>query len=128
MRVILNPGTGPVADASEANAIACARQLAFDISDPAIRGDRGPVVLNASFERAPQHDDGEGRYAFVFRLGERSATIDIPGRPVERVRYIDQDSQNIWDYPRLYINGSSFVWYYVVALLREELNGTIEEE
>lgn len=125
--VIINPGTGPVRDATAELATACAEQLLADIADPTVRRGR-PTVSGVSFARAPERDDGDGRFGFVFKLGERTATVDIPGLRKERVRYLGLDDQNIWHFPRLYINDSSFVWYYVVAILREEMLGMRDED
>lgn len=119
--IIINPGTGPVEGASEREAIANAGYLCVDLAD--FEGD--PKVPQADFFRMPERDE-DGRYGFRFESGEYSAVVDIPGLPIEQVRYIKAPDQNIWHYPRLYINDSSFVWFYVINLLRRELTGTIE--
>ena len=125
MTVIINPGTGPIPDATLTQAFLCAEQLVADIADKEVRPSAQPFVSGAKYSRAPFRD-ADGRYGFTFRAGDFSAVVDIPGIPVDRVRYLKLDGQNIWNYPRLYINESSFVWYYVVGLLRAELSGTVD--
>ena len=47
---------------------------------------------------------------------ERTIEIQMPGLPVDRVRFLDEDGQNIWDFPRLYVDDSSWVWKYALSV------------
>jgi hypothetical protein len=62
--------------------------------------------------------DNGGRFHFIAvdRYG-KNRQIDMPGIPLEQVRYMKEDGQNIWDFPRLYVDGDSWVWYYAVRRL-----------
>ena len=111
MRVIINPGTGPVADATEELAIAAATKMVDDIK-----------LQGATFRRAPKRDEGDGRYGFVFSLDERSVDVDIPGLPLDRVRYMN--GQNPWHFPRLYVDGNSWLWEFAVGCIRDALGGS----
>lgn len=103
--VFTNPGTGAVRGASEQHAIDNMRQF---ITDARVDG--------LYLRRAAEKDYGEGRFAFlVLRDGyDQIIEIQMPGIPLEKVRFTGAEDQNIWHYPRLYKDGSSWVWQYAV--------------
>jgi hypothetical protein len=114
--VYSNPGAGPVAHGT----------LAEDARTNmhALLADVG--LDGATFEyRKP---DETGRYRFVVCYAGRVAEVDMPGTTLEEVRYMHLPGQNIWNYPRLYVNGSSWVWVYAVNILRGDLTGEDEED
>jgi hypothetical protein len=39
------------------------------------------------------------------------------------LRFTGAADQNIWDFPRLYVNGSSWVWIYAVGSVADALHG-----
>lgn len=107
MTIIINPGSGPVSSANAELAAKAMEQFVVDLRE------RGVGVDN--FERSEGEDYGEGRFAFYVNLvGGTSVEIQMPGIPIERVRYLDEDGQNIWDFPRLYVDGSSWVWMFAL--------------
>jgi hypothetical protein len=110
MSVIINPGSGPVDDTTEANAIDNIRHYIADCEIEAL-----------NWVRIPEHDYGQGRYAFLIWKDNQCWEIQMPGLPLDKVRYVGQP-QNIWDYPRLYINGSSWVWCYALLKKEDETN------
>ena len=113
---VINPGTGPVKDTTEDNAWNNIHAFVADLSE------RGVAITNIL--RQGDRDDGDGRYEFDLFLkdpqpredGEPRTIIGIsmPGVPLDRVRYLDRPDQNIWHFPRLYVDGSSWVWKYAV--------------
>lgn len=105
--VFVNPGTGEVPEASEAQAIANMPQLLKDTK-----------LDKLTFERAAAKDYGEGRYAFTVWNVDLPLEVQMPGIPLERVRFTGAAEQNIWHYPRLYVDGSSWVWQYAARLIR----------
>ncbi len=105
--VIINPGTGPVDGSNEAHAV---ENMAHFVTDCHVK--------DVSCVRAPEKDYGDGRFAFLLYKETRCHEIQMPGIPLEKVRYMHEPGQNIWHFPRLYADGSSFVWCY--ALLSEE--------
>ncbi|MFF3848019.1 hypothetical protein [Streptomyces sp. NPDC002328] len=108
MIVVINPGTGPVPQASEAHAATNITVFADDLRRAGLGVD--------SCERTPAADYGDGRYAFTIAMADgRSIEIQMPGLPVDQVRFIDGDSQNIWHFPRLYVDGSSWVWKFALG-------------
>lgn len=68
-----------------------------------------------------QHEDNEGRYLFVLRNDEYNYEIEVemPGLSLDKVRYAKGDNRNVFEFPRLYIDGSSWLWY--LAVIRKEL-------
>jgi hypothetical protein len=104
--VIINPGAGPVGGrVSLRNALKNMTRLKRDARLP-----RQPS------KRRPWWDEG-GRYGFEVRnsLG-RKVTVLMPGVPLRHVRWMGGDC---WPYPRLYVNGNSWLWRYAVEILAE---------
>ncbi len=107
----INPGSGPVEGTSEANALANLVQFGRDLIE------RGHKVGEPV--RVPEQDEN-GRYAFVLPVDGQGHEIDMPGLPLEEVRWLGQESGNIWHFPRLYVDGSSWVWKYALLINDEE--------
>jgi hypothetical protein len=107
--VVINPGTGPVADASEGEA---RRNMRAFVTDMALPG--------CHFRRRRRGDDGNGRYCFVIRRdGSRPCEIQMPGWPLDRVRW--QEGANPWRFPRLDVDGSSWLWGFAVGIAASSL-------
>lgn len=101
MNVLINPGSGPVGgEISWDNAY---ENIVAYIADCEI-----PMRIVRS-----EHEDDDGRYLFVLRNDEYDYQIEVemPGLPLDRVRYVEGDKRNIFDFPRLYVEGSSWIWY-----------------
>ena len=108
MTIIINPGSGPVAEASEDNARA---NMSAFWTDLHARG-----LAPAAFTRHSAADYGEGRYAFDFCIGDELHQVQMPGLPLEYVRYLGGE-QDIWGFPRLYVDDSSWVWFFALNIL-----------
>ncbi len=106
MNVIINPGSGPVEGASIRSAIANTRAFVAEL------GHSSPRVTVRRERRVP---DG-GRYAFTLTRGVREVAVDMPGIPLDRVRYVK--GRNAWTFPRLYVDGSSWLWEFAVDIAR----------
>lgn len=113
--IYLNPGTEPVADATLTHATLNVIRLLEDAD-----------LEKAESTRAPDSDAEDGRYGFLVTLDGEECAIEVPGIPLEAVRYIG-GRQNIWDFPRLYVDGTSWVWKYAVPALRRGLLGEDDE-
>lgn len=105
--IIINPGSGPVADASEQAAQEAMRALLADLGPG---WDRTPIATGPE-------DDGRWPFRVRHRGGGCSHDVDMPGWPIEEVRWLGPESGSIWDFPRLYVDGSSRVWKYAVNVL-----------
>ncbi len=111
--VIINPGTGAVVGATGNQAYL--NMVAF-VAD---------LRLNAEISSGDGGSD-DGRFPFILTRGERSCTVDMPGIDLRKVRFLGEGGQNIWHFPRLYVDGSSWVWVYAIEFARRAL--TNEEQ
>ena len=102
MSVVINPGSGPVDGANEEHAIAAVQKFIEDLG-----------LGDVEALRASEVDEG-GRFGFELVKDPYSVLIEMPGLAVDRVRYVAAPTQNIWDFPRLYVDGSSWVWLYAL--------------
>lgn len=108
MRVIVNPGSGPVLNTSQINATCNMGVFTDDLRANGLDVD--------TFIRLADSDYGDGRYAYDVTFADgRSVEVQMPGLPVEQVRWMDGPDQNIWDYPRLYVDGNSWVWGFALG-------------
>ncbi|MFJ8153924.1 hypothetical protein [Streptomyces sp. NPDC094468] len=113
MSISINPGTGPVAEATEANAATNITVFGDDLRKA------GLDVRDCT--RKPDDDYGDGRFAFQLAMADgRTIEIQMPGLPIERVRFMSQDGQNIWNFPRLYVDGSSYVWEFALSVCEDD--------
>ena len=101
---IVNPGIWVVPNATEKHA---RQNMAQFIADCKCGG--------LWYERTPNDDPGGGRFAFALhRHGyDHVFQIDMPGWPLEQVRC--QSGDNVWEFPRLYVDGSSWLWMFALC-------------
>lgn len=104
MNIVINPGSGQVPDASEANAVANAERFVADLAERGI-----------STERCERRSDldGGGRFGFELRTSAGYAELEMPGLPIDQVRWLGP-GQDIWQFPRLYVDGNSWVWFFAL--------------
>lgn len=109
MNIIINPGTGPVHEATEQHAATNITVFADDLRRAGLGVD--------GCTRLPDADYGDGRFAFALAMADgRAVEIQMPGLPLDQVRYMKEDGQNIWDFPRLYVDDSSWVWKWALTV------------
>lgn len=114
--IFLNPGTGPVDDATEANARANVQSFVAELGLDDVR-----------VRRHPRADYGEGRYAFRLYYGKRMVEVQMPGLALDQVRFLGREyDQDPWDYPRMYVDGSSWLWRFGLHAARDRLAKTGE--
>lgn len=107
MTIIVNPGSGPVdGPITEQHAITNMQRLLRDAG-----------LEDAELSRVADRVDDEGRYRFTVSKDGIEVPVDMPGIPLEQVRYMREAGQNIWHFPRLYVNDSSYVWVYAISCL-----------
>lgn len=107
----VNPGAGAVQEATLAHAEGNVARFVDDLDLPGV-----------AVERDEAHDSG-GRFGFVLVHEGHRVEVTMPGLPLDRVRYVGDFGQDIWDFPRLYVNGSSWVWGYGLGIARAKLCG-----
>lgn len=125
MNVIINPGSGPVPEATEEHAAA---NMAVFTDDLRTRG-----IPASTFTRRTADDYGSGRYAYDVHLNDgTSVQIQMPGLPVDQVRWLGAEGQDIWDFPRLYVDDGSWIWYFALNCFEPDdapsrwPNGTVD--
>lgn len=109
MTIFINPGSGPVSGASLGNARKNFATLAEDVCQAG--------ASSAELKDAPLTDEHDGRFRGVLVVDEVPHEVDMPGLSLESVRWMDEPGQDIWDFPRLYVDGSSWVWMFAVGVL-----------
>lgn len=116
----INPGTGAVPSATVENATANINQLVLDVAAARKNYDH---ILTHRIESA---DYGDGRYAFivVFRdwTGLHAHEIQMPGLPLEQVNFGARENDNAWDFPRLYVDDSSWLWKFAIDMCLPDEN------
>jgi hypothetical protein len=65
-------------------------------------------------KRSPELDDGDGRHTFTLTWEGYAREVQMPDLDLERVRWMGLPGQNIWDFPRLCVDGSSWVWQFAL--------------
>lgn len=110
MIVLINQGSGPVYDATESQACENMSRFVEDV--------RARFAGSVSWSRNIK-GDSEGRFHFVLFVGDELHTVDMPGLPIDRVRYVSHD-QDIREFLRLYVDGSSWIWKFAVDMVLPE--------
>lgn len=113
MSIIISPGADWVVpehspEAAAANVVEFVRQL--EARDHAVT--HAPVVGPDSF-------DGQCRYRFTVTVDGKPHEVDMPGLALEEVAFTGAEGQSIWDFPRLYVDGSSWIWKYALNVLED---------
>lgn len=107
--IIINPGAEPLAHGhfnhARRNMSAFTRELFPDLKAPKI-----------NLKYLTKQD---GRYKFKLIRGIRKTHVEMPGLPLNQVQY--QRGLNPWNFPRLYVNGSSWLWEFAVGQARDDL-------
>ena len=106
MSITINPGTGPVEGGTLEHAKANMDAFAADLRD---------AGLYATGLTRNESADEQGRFGYVLTMGDaRKLEIEMPGLPLDQVRYVGSDGQDIWDFPRLYVDGGSWIWMFAL--------------
>lgn len=126
--IIVNPGAGPVdgdptQDAADANMEAFVRDLEH-------AGCGGATWCHLS---EPTRDEahlsvgiGDGRWPYRVVIGDVSFVVDMPGLALHRVRWVDTGvpDPRIFEYPRLYVDGNSWLWPLAVSIIADHREET----
>lgn len=119
MSIAINPGAGPIAEPSEPEQ--AAKNMAVFLEDLAagfgIKAMFQPMNVPDPETEEPMLMGGtryskvhDGRWPFRLWVNGVKHVFEMPGTSTELVRFMHQANQNIWDFPRVYIDGSSWVW------------------
>lgn len=106
--VAISPGTGPVPDATEQTAWKLMGEFA---------GELGQLEVEVvAIRRGHPCDSGDGRFRFHLEARKdvdtetRSFEIEMPGVDVTA-------ESTVWVSPRLYVDGSSWLWGFAVSIV-----------
>jgi hypothetical protein len=113
-KFIINPGSGPCKNTTEQFAIDNMKQFIIDLQN------KQSIIFWRISEHDYNNEYDDGRYAFILKIRSVEYEIQMPGLPLNKVRYMQEADQNIWDYPRLYINGSSWVWFFALDIIKHK--------
>lgn len=112
MTIFINPGSGPVADATRENAI---KNMEVFVNDLLALGKKvGPCATKFGSEL------DEGRLHFDVEIDDDIYEIEMPGLPLSQVRWMEEPGQDIWDFPRLYVDGSSWIWKFALGVCERD--------
>jgi hypothetical protein len=114
--ILADMGTGPVQGATEQEAL---RNIGVFIGD--LRA-QGLVTDLLTYRPDSSRDDGRYTCDLLFEDG-RVVEIRMPGLPLDRVRWMADPSQHIKEFPRLYVDGGSWVWWFALGVCVAEGNG-----
>lgn len=113
---IVNPGVGPIHNTSHALACANIVQLIEDVYVLRCQiGDRSQKFSVITYASTDQ--EYNGRYRFDLTAGDRTVDVDMPGLALDEVRFLGREDQNVWDFPRLYVEGNSWVWRFAIDMV-----------
>lgn len=146
--IIVNPGAGAI---EERHSIECAAFNMDVLTDdlrtagaavgelrPMMRDEyeNEPMIMGGTWNyQPPEYDDegkfvryrhtfdGEhdGRYPFYLTVNGVRHVVEMPG--IREVRYMGEPGQNIFDFPRLFIDGSSWIWSIAIGVLSDPDDG-----
>ncbi|NOR85373.1 hypothetical protein GQ473_04590 [archaeon] len=103
----INPGSEFVLNSLEDNAYRNMQQLIID-----------STYIDLNCARISEKDYDDGRYAFIVWKDNVCTEVQMPGLLIDKVRFIDDDNQDIWEFPRLYLDDSSWIWMVAVSILK----------
>lgn len=109
----VNPGSGPVSEGCWEMAYANIQQFIQDCEIP--------MYIK---EACMIPDEDSGRYLFKLDAVDFSYPLEIemPGLPLDKVRYMGEEGQNPFRFPRLYVDGASWLWKFAVVTKEEVVN------
>jgi hypothetical protein len=106
--LILNPGTEPIRGPRRLARVALLRFV------------RDLGLDGVTSVETPEHDSG-GYYASVLSRGKREVCVAVPGLPQRLLRYRGRSRHDPWDFQRLYVDGDSWLWFFAVPAVAENL-------
>ena len=116
--ILSNPGAGPCEDGTYNNA--------YDNIQAFIKDCEVPMIIVSS-EHKPKDN---GRFLFkleCFLFPDYKVEVEMPGLPLKEVRWFSPDDGDIFNFPRLYIDGSSWIWNCAI-ITRDSIIQFLEEK
>lgn len=118
--VVINPGSGAVRGGDEGTACANMARFCIDLEELGV-GD-------VRWLRECREDRG-GRFGFIAYRGHHPpprlcCAVLMPGLALEEVRYVGR-GQDAFAFPRLYIDGSSYLWKFAAEFAAHRLDPSL---
>lgn len=114
---IINSGTEPVPEATLKDATANMDQFVAEIST-------GHQIRRVETKHVPELDY-DGRFGFVASVylsdtdvPDLALEVRMPGLPLEKVNFGARPEDNLFAFPRLYLNKQSWAWIFAVDVAR----------
>lgn len=99
---IINPGTGPVPNATAENADQNIKRFVQELGLDGVTVDR------------KAEKDRNGRFCFLLNYNGRTCEVDVPG-------ILFGAEQDHMTFPRLYVDGSSWFWGFALSIAHNRL-------
>ena len=112
MITYIDPGTGDVPGANAENAVHNMEAFAREV---VARHNDSHLAIVGRVDR----EDGRSAFELCGPVIGRHR-IDMPGLPLDQVRFVEDEGQNIWKYPRLFVDGKPWLWKYAVNVCAAE--------
>lgn len=103
--IIINPGTGKV----YGNLEQAEKNMKKFIEDTGI-----------DFKSEYIGRTDNGRFLFKITNAKDTHEIEMVGEDIDSVRYVDTYKQDIYDFPRLYVDENSYVWLFAITNITDE--------
>lgn len=110
MVVLINPGTGPVEDATQEQAQANMQEFLAALG------------LGEDVQAELAGEEDEGRWPFTVSMGKRTCRVDMPG-----ITGLS-DERPLHAQTRLYVDGNSWYWGFAVSVTVNRLTLDPEDE
>jgi hypothetical protein len=85
----------------------------------------GDIEISGVKVRRREKYGTKNRFHFALRLGDKNIEIVMPRLPLEQVRYLGSSHQHGWNFPRLYVNGHSWLWNSAINAVKRDFNAYI---
>ena len=127
MSIIINPGADwhPTTHSPEqaaANLAEFVRQVQATgkhVRHEPIIGDATEVEAAQMMGGTKYQADHDGRYPFRVIVDGASHLVEMPGIPLAETEYHSGTGQDPWDFPRLFVDGSSWLWSFALKAVLE---------
>jgi hypothetical protein len=90
------------------------------------------LVQDVDLERITYHrdiskDKRDGRFTYQLSHEEKEIQVEMPGLPLERVRYLRKEKKESCDFPQLRVDESSWTWDFAVEVIRYKFSDAYQK-
>lgn len=124
--ILINPGAGPLLDpAGPDQALTNAQAFVQDLialgntASVAVLTQPTDLDLALMMGGTKYTTTHDGRYPFRLVVDGHDHLLEMPGLDLEHVRFMENPGQSILDFPRVFLDGSSWTWDIALRVLHE---------